>query len=109
MDLRGYYRKMRELEATLADESVVVKSLATEAGGKAGRLTEVRRETAARLIVDGLAEAASEKEAAAYRRSASEASQKELERRAASQVQFTVISEADLRALSRSPAGKRKE
>ena len=98
MDLRGYYQRIRDAAASL-DECVVVKSLATENGGVAGRLTEVSRGAAARLIVDGVAEPASPDEAEAYRADRAEARALEEERRRASQVQFQVISDADLRAL----------
>ncbi len=33
MDLKAYYRRVRELEASLPDEFLVVKSISTEAGG----------------------------------------------------------------------------
>jgi hypothetical protein len=55
MDLRGYYQKVREVEATIADAFAVIVSLETSDGGKAGTQTEVTRSLAARMIVDGLA------------------------------------------------------
>ena len=100
MDLKGYYRKIREAEASL-DEFVVVKSLATENGGLAGRLTEVSRGVGARLIAEALATVASPEEATDYRRQQTEARALEEEKRRAAQVQFQVISDADLRALVR--------
>ncbi len=103
MDLRGYYRKMREVEASFEDEFVVLKSLATEAGGVKGRLTEAARGVAARMIVDGFAEAATAAEAKRFRSEAEKARKAELERRQASQVQFTLVSERDLQALAGRP------
>ena len=35
MDLKAYYRRIRELEASFEDEFLMIKSLATEAGGVA--------------------------------------------------------------------------
>lgn len=100
MDLRAYYRKIRELEETL-DEFVIVKSLSTESGGKSGVLSETTRATAARMVTDGVAEIASMKEAEEHRRTADEARKAEAERRQSSQIQFNVITDAELRSLTR--------
>ncbi|HSH14405.1 MAG TPA: hypothetical protein VLD18_00125, partial [Verrucomicrobiae bacterium] len=67
MDLKGYYRKIREAEARLGEEFPILRSLATEEGGKAGRLVEVTRAVAARMIVDGIAEVAGTDEATEFR------------------------------------------
>ena len=56
MDLRIYYQKIREIESKIETEFPVVKSRETADGGKGGTLTEVSRNTAAKLIVDGVAE-----------------------------------------------------
>ncbi len=109
MDLRAYYRRIRETEASLTDEFPVLRSVATEAGGVGGRLVETTRELAARMIVDGSAELATSEEAEQLRRQAAEAQLREQEKREAAQVQFTVISQEDLRALSRPSGGRRKE
>jgi hypothetical protein len=69
MDLRLFYQKMRKLESEIKDAHVVVVSLETPDGGKPGRLTEVNRENAARLVVEGRALLASDEEAAAFRES----------------------------------------
>jgi hypothetical protein len=109
MDLKNYYRKIRELEATIEDEFPVVKSLATEAGGKRGRLTETTRSVAARMVVDGVAELASPDETAEFRRLAEEIRRREEERRRGEQVQFHVLSESDLKALLKAgPKGRRE-
>ena len=100
MDLRAYYRRIRDLESTL-DEFVVVKSLPTESGGKGGVLSETIRLTAARMAVDGVAEIASAEEAEEYQRSRDEARKTEQERRRSSQIQFNVITDAELRSLAR--------
>ena len=55
MDLRSYYRKLREVEATIPDEHVVLVSLATPEGGKAGVRTEAPKAIAAKLIAEGRA------------------------------------------------------
>jgi hypothetical protein len=99
MDLRAYYRKRREMEKELGGGFVVVKSLATPDGGIAGRLTEVTAEVAARMIVEGLAEAASPEEAAAYRRQQAEEQASEEQKRESARIQFAVVTEPELRAL----------
>ena len=62
MDLRGYYQKVREVEAKIADAFAVIVSLESPDGGKAGTQTEVTRSLAARMIVNGLARLATTKE-----------------------------------------------
>jgi hypothetical protein len=66
MDLRAYYGKVREIEATLPSPQVVVVSLKTPDGGKPGTLTEVPTPIAARMIVEGSARQATETEAAGF-------------------------------------------
>ncbi len=70
MDLREYYRKIRQVEAGIRDEFVVIVSRATRDGGKAGVKTDVPRSLAAKLIVEEKAELASAEEAARFRRDA---------------------------------------
>ena len=101
MDLRGYYRKLREIERGLPDEYVVVRSLATADGGIAGRLTEVARGVAARMVTDGMAETAGPDEVQAFRKELAEQKKREDQKRAATQIQFAVLSEADLRSLQK--------
>ena len=52
MDLRIYFQKMRAIENEIAEPFVIVSSLDTPDGGRAGRLTEVARGVAAQLLVD---------------------------------------------------------
>lgn len=109
MDLKRYYRRIREIEAAIEDEFPVVKSLPTEAGGQGGRLTETTRAVAARMVVDGVAELASPEETAEFRRVAEETRAREEERRRGEQVQFHVLSESDLRALVKAGPKARRE
>ena len=66
MELKQYFRKMRELESTIAEQYPLVVSLETPDGGKAGMITEVSRLNAARMIIEGRALLASESEREAY-------------------------------------------
>jgi hypothetical protein len=63
MDLRTYYRKIRETEVSIDSEEVVIVSLATPEGGKAGVRTEAPRAIAARQIAEGRARLATDEEA----------------------------------------------
>jgi hypothetical protein len=60
MDLRQYFRKLRETEAAIADEFPIVISLETPDGGKPGIASEVSRLNAAKMIVEGRAMLADE-------------------------------------------------
>ena len=91
MDLRAYYRKVREAEATLAGEHIVVASLATSEGGRDGVLTEVSRSNAARLIAEGRARVSTDKEAAEFREQMRVAREKWEQEESARRIQVTVV------------------
>jgi len=55
VDLKNYFRKIREIELSIGEPHTFVTSLETPDGGKAGQVTEVPREIAARMIVEGFA------------------------------------------------------
>src|SRR5712692_2139826 len=99
MDLKVYYRKLREIVKDLEEEFVVVSSLATPDGGVAGRLTEVTRELAARMVADGVAQIARKDEAEAFRQKLVEEKKQADQKRASERIQFAVLTETDLRAL----------
>jgi hypothetical protein len=108
MDLKKYYRKLRDIEGQILDPYVVVKSLPTPDGGVAGRLTEVAKEVAAKMLADGLAEVAPSDAVEAFRREVEEQRRREELRRPAN-IQFTVLSEADLRSLRGGRGSKEKD
>lgn len=66
MDLRIFYQKVRKVEQEITEPHVVMVSLETPDGGKPGIKTEVSRESASRLIVEGRARLASKGEAAEF-------------------------------------------
>ncbi len=66
MDLKTYYANIRAVEATLQGDFIVVVSLATSEGGKAGVASEVPRYVAAKMINDLRARAASPEETALF-------------------------------------------
>ena len=96
MDLRQYFRKLREIENGISDVYPIVISLETSDGGKGGVISEVSRETAAKLIMEGRAVMASDQEKDAFleqleaRKKAAEKA--ELARR----VQVAIIADSDL-------------
>ena len=100
MDVKQYYRKLREIEATLTEQYVLVVSLETPDGGKAGRVSEVSREIAAKMMLEGRAVLASEKKREAYfqqQTAAKKAAQKaELARR----VQVAIIADPGINTAS---------
>jgi len=108
MDLRVFFQKLRKIEQEIVDQHVVVISHETPDGGRAGRLAEVSRSNAARLILEGHAQLATAEEAAEFRAAARKALEEAQQRLLADKVHINVISDADLRALkSASRAEKR--
>lgn len=99
MDLKVYYRKVREIEASIVDPYPVIVSYETPDGGRAGVRCEVSRAVAARMIADGRARLANEQEAAEFREQMAEAKRLAEQQAAVSRVQVTVLSESELRAL----------
>jgi hypothetical protein len=108
MDLKVYYQKLRQIEASLQDADVVVVSLATPDGGRAGVSTEAPRAIAARLIAEGGARLASEEEAQKHREQHTEVRRLAEQAAAASRIQVTVVSEAGPRedGKRQKPRGK---
>lgn len=66
MNLRDFYANVRNTIATIDSAFVVLVSKDTPDGGKAGVMTLVKRETAARLIVENRARLATDDETESY-------------------------------------------
>jgi len=106
MDLKRYYQKIRDVEATVAENSAVVVSLETADGGKPGVFTEVPRRVAAKMVVDGAARLATPKEAEEVRERQAEAQRSAEQSLAANRVHLTVLPTSELnrlRAVAESP------
>ena len=99
MDLKRYYQKIRELEASITDAFAVVVSLETPDGGKAGILSEVPPRVASKMVVDGTAKLASKQEARQLREAVAEAHKAAEQAAAASRVQLTVLPTSELNRL----------
>jgi hypothetical protein len=94
VDLKQYFRKLREIEASLSDAYLLVVSTETPDGGKPGLVSEVSREIAAKLIIEGRAVLASQKDAMAYREQQASARRAAEKADLARRVQVAIISEA---------------
>lgn len=95
MDLKQYFRKIREVESALEETYPLVTSLATEDGGKAGIVSEVPRYEAARTIVEGRARLATEEEKQAYREQLAAALKAAEEAEAARRLQLAMLFSPD--------------
>ena len=102
MDLRIYFQKLRAIESEILDPFVVVSSLDTPDGGRAGRLTEVARVVAAQLVVEAKARLSTEDETREYKERAERARVDAEQAAARSGMQFTLLTEQESRVL-RSP------
>lgn len=97
MDLRQYFRKLRQVEAGLTETFPLVVSLETPDGGKPGLVSEISREQAAKMLIEGRAVLASEEEKEVYRQQQAQAKQAAEKAELANRVQIAVISQRDLR------------
>ena len=91
MDLRSYYKKVREAEATLKGNESVLVSLATSEGGKEGVRTEAPHAVAAKLIAEGRARLATEDEANKFRDELAAGREKYEQDEAARRMQFVMV------------------
>jgi hypothetical protein len=101
MDLRAYYRRVREVEVSITEDHVVVVSLATPEGGKAGVRTEVPKAIAAKLIAEGRARLGSEEEADEFRSANRQAKEKFDQEEAARRMHVVVMPAEPRRAKDR--------
>lgn len=66
MNVRAYFQSIRRVEQELPPGDVVVVSLMTPDGGREGRVMELDRSLAARMVIDGRVRLASQQEVNAY-------------------------------------------
>jgi len=97
MDLRNYYKKVREAEASLPEGHIVMVSLATTEGGKEGVRTEVSRATAAKLVAEARARVATAEEANEFHEANREARVKHEQEEAARRLQVTLVPTQEFR------------
>jgi molybdenum-dependent DNA-binding transcriptional regulator ModE len=97
MDLRSYYKKVREADAALTAKDVVLVSVETTEGGRAGVRTEVPRVIAARLIAELRARIATEDETREFHQTNRDAKETHEQEEAARRVQVMVIPSHELK------------
>lgn len=97
MDLKQYFKKIKDTEETIREQYPLIVSLETTDGGKAGVAVEVSRREAAKALVENRAVLADEQQKKEYfereaaRKKSAEKS--ELSRR----LQIAIISDSDVR------------
>jgi hypothetical protein len=101
MDLRSYYKKVREADSTLMGNDIVLVSLATSEGGKEGVLTEAPRSVAAKLIAEQRARVATEAEAEMFREEMRTARDQYEQEEAARRVQLVMVPARSTKKSSR--------
>jgi hypothetical protein len=97
MDLRVYYKKIKDLEQSLPEPSVVVVSHETPDGGRQGVRTEVPPRIGAKLVIEGRARLATDEEASEFREQQAEAKRKADQLAAGARMKFTVVPASELR------------
>lgn len=108
MDLKQYFRKLREIEDSLTEPYLVIVSLETSDGGKAGSMCEVPRTVAAKMIVERRANLASVEQKEIFfqqQEAARKAAEKaELARR----LQVAILADPDLQATAAKTISKKQ-
>lgn len=66
--MAAYYARIRDVLRELPEENAVVVSMETADGGRAGVMSEVRREVAAQYVAEGKSRLATAEETAEFRR-----------------------------------------
>lgn len=100
MDLKQYFKKLREVEASLIHPYLLVVSLETPDGGKPGLISEVSRHVAAKMIIEGRAILATEKEEKLYREQQAVAKKAAEKAELAKRVQVAIITESVERPIT---------
>jgi hypothetical protein len=96
MDVKQYFRKIREIEASLPEEFPIVVSIETGDGGRAGILSEVARWNAARMIVEGRAVLATPDQIDEYRAQQAAARKAAEKAEMAKRIQVAIVTDSDL-------------
>ncbi|MGJ5817882.1 hypothetical protein [Paludibaculum fermentans] len=93
MDLKGYFRQVKDLEKKIQDRDFYIMSLATQDGGRAGVLTQVARRVGCQLIVEGKARQATDEEIAKFQGDQTARRLAHEKQEAVSRIQVQVISD----------------
>ncbi len=107
MDLRDFYKRIREIEATIESAFALVVSHDTADGGKAGVMTEAPRPIVARLIAEGRARLATPDEITTHQEKIQMAVEAADKVALADRVQVAIVSEVDLDGLRQKTKSKK--
>lgn len=106
MDLRGYYKRIRDLESTIEAKDIVVVSLATPDGGAEGIVTEVPKRVGCQLVVEGKARLATAGETEDFRKTNLTA-QQAAEHLSNRRLQIGLLSEFELKGIKAALRGNK--
>ena len=107
MDLRDFFKRIRDVESTIVGPDALVVSHDTPDGGKAGVVTETSRGIAARLIAEGRARLATPDEAVSHHEAIGVAVEQAELAALADRVQVAVVSDAELDSIRQKSRSKR--
>ncbi len=96
MDLKAFFKKVRDIENSIVDLYTVIVSKETPEGGRAGVLTEVPKGIAAKLVAEDRAALAAAAEVKQFRDQMAEAQRQAQQAAASARLNLTVIPESDL-------------
>ena len=96
MDLRDFFKRLREIEAAIESPFALVISHPTADGGKPGVVTEAPRYIAARLIAEGRARLATPEEMSVHHETIRGAVEQAEQAAMVDRVQVALVSNADL-------------
>ena len=91
MDVKAYYKKIREVESMITEDFVVVVGSETPDGGKTSTRTEVSRSVAAKLVADGRGRLATAEETEGFREDQANAIRQAEAAAAVQRMQITVV------------------
>lgn len=99
MDLKLYFQNIRTIEATIPGPHAVIVSLETSDGGRAGLFSEVTRDVAAKLVAQGKARLADEREAQEFKSATRDAHRHASEALSNEGSHFNALQAADMELL----------
>ena len=99
MDLRQFYKKIKEFEDGIKTKEVIVVSNETPDGGKAGVKSEAKRSLAARMLAEGRIRLATEEEALRFHQEKEDAYKRGQDLLNSGKVQLAVLTESELKAI----------
>jgi hypothetical protein len=97
MDLKQYFKKIKDTESSIEELYLLMVSLETADGGKSGTVVEVSRQEAAKAMVEGRAVRASDEQKDAYWKLEAERKKSAEKAEFSRRLQIAIISDSELR------------